>query len=110
MILAMRDVYLRRRDRVIEQLQTIPGLIVNRPQGAFYIFPDAGSYIGKSDGEVGIGSIDDLCEYLLHRALVAVVSGSPFGDDRCFRISFATSDDLLTEAIDRIADALSRLK
>jgi len=105
----MSDVYLRRRDLAIERLSRIPGLKVNRPQGAFYIFPDASSYIGKSDGEGVIGSIDALCDYILQSAAVAVVSGSPFGDDRCFRISFATADGLLAEAIDRIADALSRL-
>lgn len=108
--LAMRDVYHHRRDLVIGLLKGIPGLRVNEPQGTFYIFPDASSYVGKTDGNVTIGSIDELCEYILQEAFVAVVTGSAFGDDRCFRISFAASDDLLTEAIARISRVLSRLR
>lgn len=108
--LDMRDVYLRRRDLVIRLLSEIPGFKVNCPEGAFYIFPDVSAYLGKSDGERVIHTVDDLCDYIINSVYVGVVPGSAFGDDNCFRISFATSDELLVEAISRIKQAVSVLR
>jgi aspartate aminotransferase len=105
----MRDVYRRRRDLVVDLLRQIPGLKVTIPEGAFYSFPDASSYFGKRYQNTTINNSDQLSLYLLEQANVAVVAGEAFGDDRCFRISFATSDDVLVEAIDRIRLALALL-
>jgi len=105
----MKNTYLRRRDLVIEHLSNIDGLKVNKPEGAFYIFPDASFYIGKSTNNVTINTISDLCEFLLADEHVAVVPGAAFGDEKCFRISFATSDELLVEAMNRIKTSLSKL-
>ncbi len=107
---AMRDAYLKRRDLVKVLLDEIPGVKTNNPQGAFYIFPDISSYFGKSDGNMTVNNADDFCEYLLNHAYVAVVSGSAFGADNCFRISYAASDEQLKEAIRRMSDALAKLK
>ena len=105
----MRAAFLRRRDLVTSLLGQIPGCKVNTPSGAFYSFPDISSFFGKTDGHTVIRNADDFCEYLLHTAYVATVSGSAFGADECFRISYATSETLLTEAIRRIAEAVSKL-
>jgi aspartate aminotransferase len=105
----MKEAFLKRRDLVIELLGQIPGMKVNKPQGAFYIFPDISEFFGKSDGEQTIHNADDFCEYLLAEAHVAVVSGSAFGADNCFRLSYAASDDTLKEAIKRIGEALAKL-
>ncbi|HKY79937.1 MAG TPA: pyridoxal phosphate-dependent aminotransferase [Sphingobium sp.] len=102
----MRDVYERRKAMVRDLLLEIPGLKVNDPQGAFYIFPDASAYI---DGQK-IKNSDDLGEYFLTQAAVAVVPGSAFGDDAAFRISCAASDEELRTGVARIADALSLLR
>jgi aspartate aminotransferase len=99
----MRDSYRERKDLVRGLLANIPGLIANDPQGAFYIFPDASAYLNKD----GMAGSEDLCEYLLHEALVAVVPGVAFGNDNCFRISFAASSEVLTEGIGRIGEALA---
>ncbi len=106
----MRDAFLRRRDLVIELISKIPGVKVNRPQGAFYVFPDISAFFGKTDGNMVVRDADDFCEYLLHTAYVAAVSGGAFGADNCFRISYATSDEKLRTAIQRIGDALAKLK
>lgn len=106
----MREAFLQRRDLVTGLLAQIPGFKVNQPTGAFYSFPDISSFFGKSDGQTTVNNADDFCEYLLASVHVATVSGAAFGADRCFRISYATSEDLLREAIARIADAVSRLK
>ncbi|MEM1322045.1 MAG: pyridoxal phosphate-dependent aminotransferase [Bacteroidota bacterium] len=105
----MREAFLRRRELVVNGLRAIPGFRVNHPQGAFYIFPDISAYFGKSNGEWTIDSADDFCNYLLQVAHVAVVSGSAFGADNCFRISYAASDEQLTEAIKRIKAAVGQL-
>ena len=101
--LHMRDKYQQRKELVRGLLMEIPGLKVNDPQGAFYIFPDAGEYIrsGLVGGSAG------LCEYLLNEALVATVPGIAFGNDDCFRISFAASEQVLIEGIKRICEALT---
>ncbi|MSO46058.1 MAG: pyridoxal phosphate-dependent aminotransferase [Acidobacteria bacterium] len=101
----MRDSYRARRELVRELLMQIPGLKVNNPQGAFYIFPDASAYMKNKT----IRNSVDLCEYLLNDASVAVVPGIAFGDDRCFRVSFAASEQVLTGGIRRIGKALTRL-
>jgi aspartate aminotransferase len=103
--LRMRDGYQQRKALVRELLADIPGLIINDPEGAFYIFPDASAYM-QSDR---IGGSEALCEYLLTEALVALVPGIAFGNDACFRISFAASEEELREGILRIGRALASL-
>ena len=93
----------------MELAKAIPGLEVNEPQGAFYLFPKCSSFYGKSDGKRVINNSTDLAMYLLEEAHVATVGGDAFGDADCFRMSYATSDDNIREAMRRIADALSRL-
>ncbi|MFK7810768.1 MAG: pyridoxal phosphate-dependent aminotransferase [Saprospiraceae bacterium] len=105
----MRAAYLKRRDLVISLLNEIPGLKTNNPQGAFYIFPDCSDYFGKSDGETTINNANDFCEYIMNNAYVAVVTGTAFGADNCFRISYAASEEQLTEALKRIKTALAKL-
>lgn len=106
----MTHPFRRRRDMSLELLSQIPGMKVNRPQGAFYIFPDISSYFGKSAAGMQVSNSDDFCEYLLGAAHVAVVAGSAFGADNCFRLSYAASEKELREAIRRIGEAVSRLK
>ncbi len=108
--LDMRDAFLRRRDLVIEGLKKIPGLRLNQPKGAFYVFPDISSYFGKSDGTTTIRNATDLCMYLLNTGHVSVVTGEAFGAPNCFRLSYAASDDKLKEAVRRIGDALAKLR
>ena len=109
-IINMRDTFLKRRDMVYRLLTDIPGLKVRLPQGAFYFFPDVSSYFGKSFGSTKINNSTDLCMYLLNEANVATVMGSAFGDDNCIRLSYATSEELLVEALRRIKEALLKLK
>ena len=105
----MRQAFERRRNLIVELAKAIPGLEVNEPQGAFYLFPKCRSFYGKSDGKHVINNSTDLAMYLLEEAHVATVGGDAFGDADCFRMSYATSDDNIREAMRRIADALSRL-
>jgi len=105
----MRMAFLRRRDLICRLLNDVPGLKVRVPQGAFYVMPDVTSFIGKScDGKV-INNVDDLTYFILSEARVAVVSGSAFGAPECIRISYATSDEKITEAVRRIKEALGKL-
>jgi len=105
----MRDAFLTRKKMVQELLTEIPGFKVNDPQGAFYIFPDISAHFGKSvDGRL-IQNASDFCEYILETAHVAVVTGSAFGADECFRLSYAASEEDLREAIRRIKAAVERL-
>jgi len=106
----MREAFLRRRNLICSLLKEIKGLKVNVPQGAFYVMPDISSFIGKTDGTTKIGTSDDLALYLLDKALVATVGGDAFGAPECLRISYATSDALLVEAVKRITVALGQLK
>jgi aspartate aminotransferase len=106
----MKEAFLRRRDLICDLLKKVEGLNVRIPQGAFYVMPDISYYLGKSDGETKISSSDDLALYLLDKAQVATVGGDAFGAPNCLRISYATSDDLLVEAVKRITAALKRLK
>jgi aspartate aminotransferase len=105
----MKDAFLRRRNLVCRLLQDVKGLKVSVPQGAFYVMPDISYYLGKSDGETRIGNSDELALYLLDKAQVATVGGDAFGAPECIRISYATSDDLLIEAVKRIREALEKL-
>lgn len=100
----------RRRDLVVELARQIPGLECNEPQGAFYLFPRVTSFIGKTDGTTEIKSSGDLALYLLDKAHVATVDGAAFCLDGYIRLSYATSDDNLREAMRRIAEALAKLK
>lgn len=106
----MRQAFERRRDLIVRLASMIPGLKVNRPDGAFYLFPEVTSFIGKSDGTTTITSSGDLTMYLLEHARVATVDGAAFCLDGYIRLSYATSDDNIKEAMRRIAAALARLK
>ena len=107
----MRTAFARRRDLIVKLAKEIPGLEVNEPQGAFYLFPKCSAFYGKADtnGKV-INTSDDLAFYLLERAHVATVGGDAFGSPECFRMSYATSDENIVEAMRRIKEALSELK
>ncbi len=106
----MLEKFRERRDLVIGLLADVPGTATNTPQGAFYLFVNVKSYFGKSDGTQNIHDANDLCMYLLKKAHIALVPGGAFGDDECVRLSYATSNELLTEAIKRMKKALSQLK
>ena len=109
-IINMRNIFRQRRDMVYKLLCDIPGLKVRLPQGAFYFFPDVSSYYGKSFNGNKIENSTDMAFYLLNEANVATVMGTAFGDDTCIRLSYATSEELLREALRRIKDALANLK
>ncbi len=106
----MREIFLKRRDLVLSLMAEIPGWKFNKPAGAFYIFPDVTSFFGKSHGEYKIQNGTDLCMYLLADAKVSMVTGEAFGDNNCIRLSFATSEELLKEAMKRIKVSLAKLK
>lgn len=105
----MREAFRRRRDLVVRMAREIPGLKVNEPQGAFYLFPEVSAYIGKRFGDKVIADDNDLCMYLLEEAHVATVSGSAFCLPGYIRLSYAASDEALAEALRRIAKALEAL-
>ncbi len=105
----MVTAFKNRRDLVLDLLNEIPGLKTNLPKGAFYVFPDISSFFGKSHGEHVINNSGEMAMYLLSEALVAVVGGDAFGDNNCIRFSYATSEDILTEALSRIKLALAKL-
>ena len=106
----MRQAFERRRDLIVKLAKEVPGLEVNIPQGAFYLFPKCNSYFGKSNGNKTINNSTDFAMYLLEEAHVATVGGDAFGDPDCYRMSYATSDENIKEAIRRIKEALSKLK
>ncbi len=106
----MRDAFLRRRDLICKLLKDVKGLKFRVPQGAFYIMVDISHYLGKTDGVTRIHTSDDLALYLLDKAQVALVGGDAFGAPDYIRISYATSDNLLVEAVKRIKAALEILK
>ena len=106
----MKDSFLKRRDLLLSELNNIEGVKTNIPDGAFYIFPDVSYYFGKSDGETIISNANDLCMYLLNNCYVALVSGAPFGNPECVRISYAASEEKLLEASKRIKNQLANLK
>ena len=105
----MREAFRRRRDLVVRLAREIPGLKVNEPQGAFYLFPEVSAYLGKRFGERVIADDNDLCMYLLEEAHVATVSGSAFCLPGYIRLSYAASDEALAEAMRRIGEALGKL-
>ena len=107
---AFRETFRRRRDLIVSLAKDIPGLEVNVPQGAFYLFPDCSAFFGKTAGRRTIGSSTDLALYLLEEGHVATVGGDAFGAPRCFRMRYATSDDNIREALRRIRHVLSKLK
>ncbi|TNE49437.1 MAG: pyridoxal phosphate-dependent aminotransferase [Bacteroidetes bacterium] len=107
---AMRDAFLQRRDLVLSLLREIPGLNANHPEGAFYVFPDVSAFYGKTDGVMQIRNSGDLCEYILSKAQVALVSGEAFGDPNCIRLSYAASEAQLREAIRRMKAVLAGLR
>ena len=106
----MRQAFERRRDLIVKLAKEIPGLEVNQPQGAFYLFPKCDSFYGKSAGNHVINDADDLAMYLLEVGHVACVGGTSFGAPECIRMSYATSDENIIEAMHRIKEALAALK
>jgi len=106
----MRDAFLRRRDLALDALLSIEGIRCNRPDGAFYLFPDISHYLGRSFNGRPINDAGALCDYLLNEAHVALVAGDAFGAPSCLRISYATSEERIKTAIERLAVALSALK
>ncbi len=113
----MRQAFERRRDLIVSLAREVPGLEVNVPEGAFYLFPKCSSFFGRSvcsEGSAAQGTVinnsTDLAMYLLEEAHVATVGGDAFGDPDCFRMSYATSDQNIREAMRRIAEALAKLK
>ncbi|MDR1222863.1 MAG: pyridoxal phosphate-dependent aminotransferase [Tannerella sp.] len=105
----MRRAFLRRRDLIVKLCREIPGVKLNVPQGAFYIFPEVDGYYGKSvDGRM-INNATDLAMYLLEAGHVATVGGAAFGAPECIRLSYATSDENIIEAVRRIKEALAKL-
>ena len=105
----MRQAFERRRDLIVKLTKDIPGLEVNVPEGAFYLFPKCSSSFGKKCGDTVINTSSDFAMYLLENAHVATVGGDAFGDPECFRMSYATSDENIIEAMRRIKEALSKL-
>jgi len=106
----MVSTFKERRGLLIDLVKDIPGVKLSIPNGAFYLFPDVSSYYGKSDGQLTINNSGDLCIYLLNEAHVALVPGEAFGSPQCIRISYAASNDLITEAMKRIKRALEKLR
>lgn len=106
----MRKAFERRRDLIVKLAKEIPGLEVNVPEGAFYLFPKCNSFYGKKAGDREINSSTDLALYLLEEGHVATVGGDAFGDPDCFRMSYATSDETIIEALRRIKEALAKLR
>ena len=106
----MRQAFERRKNLIVQLAKEIPGLEVNNPQGAFYLFPKCSSYFGKADGERVIRNSTDFAMYLLEVGHVATVGGDAFGSPECFRMSYATSDENIVEAMKRIKETLARLK
>lgn len=103
----MVDEFHKRRDLVVGLLEEIPGIKINKPEGAFYVFPDVSSFFGKTLKGTKINDADDFSMYLLSEANVATVTGGAFGNPDCIRFSYATSEDLLKEALRRIKEALA---
>jgi aspartate aminotransferase len=106
----MRQAFERRRDLIVKLAKEVPGFQVNNPQGAFYLFPKCSHYFGKSDGERKINNSTDFAMFLLEVGHVATVGGDAFGSPECFRMSYATSDENIIEAMRRIKETVARLK
>lgn len=106
----MRQAFERRKNLIVKLAKEVPGFEVNEPHGAFYLFPKCSFYFGKSDGKRTINNSMDFAIYLLEEAHVATVGGDAFGSPECFRMSYATSDENITEALRRIKEAVCKLK
>lgn len=106
----MRQAFERRRDLIVKLAKEIPGFEVNVPEGAFYLFPKCDSFFGKKDGDRVINNAEDLAMYLLEVGHVACVGGTSFGAPECIRMSYATSDENIIEAMRRIKETLAKLK
>jgi aspartate aminotransferase len=106
----MNKAFKRRKELVVKMVRDIPSVKVYDPDGAFYVFPKVDAYFGKSFNGNVIKNSNDLCIYLIEQAHIAMVPGEAFGDPNCIRISFATSDEKLVEAMKRMKDALLALK
>lgn len=106
----MKAAFLKRRDLILTLLADIPGIECNKPEGAFYVFPVVSSYFGKSYQGKIINDANDLSLFLLETGRVALVTGAAFGADECIRISYAASEQTITEAIKRIKEALALLQ
>ena len=105
-----RKTFQRRRDLIVSLAKEVPGLEVNVPEGAFYLFPKCSSYFGKTDGKHVVNNSTDFALYLLEEGHVATVAGDAFGSPDYFRMSYATSDDNIIEALSRIKEVLLKLK
>ncbi|MDA9263192.1 aminotransferase class I/II-fold pyridoxal phosphate-dependent enzyme, partial [bacterium] len=103
----MIDEFAKRRVMIIDLLSAIPGFKMNKPQGAFYVFPDVSYYFGKTIQGKTISTASDFSMFLLEEAHVATVTGEAFGNDACIRISYAASVENIQEAVKRIAKALA---
>jgi len=103
----MVDEFKERRDLILELLNDIEGFKCNKPEGAFYVFPDVSHYFGKTINGITINNASEMSMFLLEKALVATVTGDAFGDPNCIRISYAASIDQLTEAVSRIKNILN---
>ena len=106
----MRQAFQRRRDLIVKLAKEIPGFEVNVPEGAFYLFPKCDFFFDKKDGDRVINNADDLAMYLLEVGHVACVGGTSFGAPECIRMSYATSDENIIEAMRRIKETLAKLK
>lgn len=106
----MRKAFKNRRDLVLGLLSEIPGIKVNKPMGAFYVFPDVSAFFGKKYKDTVIKNADDFCDFIMLNAYVGLVSGAAFGDPDCFRISYAASTDDLKDAIKRLKEWCGKLK
>ena len=106
----MRQAFERRKNLIVKLAKDVPGFEVNDPHGAFYLFPKCSYYFGKTDGERVIKDSMDFAIYLLEVGHVATVGGAAFGSPECFRMSYATSDENIVEALRRIKEACSKLK
>lgn len=106
----MRDAFKQRRDLLISLMKEVPNVHCNNPGGAFYLFPEVSHYFGKKHGDVVIKDAKDLCMYLLNVGHVAMTPGGAFGAPNYIRLSYATSEDIIREAVSRIKRALEQLK
>ncbi|MFT5149464.1 MAG: aspartate aminotransferase [Flavobacteriales bacterium] len=109
LVIPMREEFEKRRDLMIQHLQEIPGVEINKPEGAFYLFPVVSSYYGKSYQDYKINNSTDLTNYLLEEEHLALVPGVAFGSDNNIRISYASSEEVLLEAMRRFKSGLSKL-
>ena len=105
----MCAIFKKRRDKVFARIKKIKGFVSRSPDGAFYFFPNVSYYFGKKTNDKTIANSEDLCNFLLHEAHVAVVPGSAFGTEGYIRISYAASEEDLLKALDRIETALNKL-